>query len=232
MEQFEDFFKRRKLPLPGLDSNWLPHLPSRVPLDKIGTTQFIKQADVVMLLYLFPERFSPESMKRNFTHYERRTLHKSSLSAAVHAIVAARLGLTDTAYRYLQIAAFTDLRDIYGNTADGMHAASLGGTWQGVMAGFAGMRPKQGVLCFYPRLPRHWRSLAFTLAWQGTFLDVVIEKRVVSVHCHPRSRKPVDARRKVTVEVDGQHHELRCGERRRFRRAAAAEPTAETKGVF
>ena len=99
-------------------------------------------------------------------------------------------------------------------------------------AGFAGMRPKQGVLCFYPRLPQHWRSLVFTLAWQGTLLDVVIEKRVVSVHCHPRSRKPVDARRKVAVEVDGQRHELRCGELRRFRRAAVAERTAETKGVF
>jgi kojibiose phosphorylase len=232
VEQFEGFFKRKKLPLPDLDSNLLPHLPSRVPLEKIGTTQFVKQADVVMLLYLLPEMFSPESMKRNFTHYERRTLHKSSLSAAVHAIVAGRLGLTDMAYRYLQIAAFTDLRDIYGNTADGMHAASLGGSWQGVLSGLAGMRPNNGALCLNPRMPGRWKSLVFTVAWQGTLLDVVIEKRVVSVHCHPPSRKVVDVKRKVALEVDGQRHELQCGERRRFPRAAVVEPIEEMRGLF
>jgi kojibiose phosphorylase len=232
VEQFEGFFKRRKLPLPTLDGNLLPRFPSRVPLEKIGTTQFVKQADVVMLLYLLPETFTPEIMTRNFTHYDRRTLHKSSLSPGVHAIVAARLGLTDTAYRYLQIAAFTDLRDIYGNTEDGMHVASLGCTWQSVLNGFAGMRSKQGALCFSPRFPPRWRSLAFTVAWQGVSLDVVMEKRVVSIHCHPPLRKPVDVKRTVTVEVDGQRQELRCGERRRFLCNAAAESPVDTKGVF
>jgi kojibiose phosphorylase len=232
VEQFEGFFRRKKLPLPELDSHLVPRLPSRVPLEKIGTTQFVKQADVVMLLYLLPELFSVESMKRNFIHYERRTLHKSSLSAAVHAIVAGRLGLTDKAYRYLQIAACTDLKDIYGNTADGIHAASLGGTWQGVVSGLAGMRSKQGILCFYPRLPPHWRSVAFSIAWRGVLLDVVIEKRVVRIHCHPPSRKAVDRKRRITVEVDGERYDLQCGDRRRFPRTEVVEPIEEMRGLF
>jgi kojibiose phosphorylase len=232
IEQFDGFFRRRKLPLPALNGNLLPDFPSTLALDKIGGTQFVKQADVVMLLYLAPDGLSPAIMKKNFTHYERRTLHKSSLSASVHAFVAGRLGLTDQAYRYLQISALSDLRDVYGNTAEGMHAAALGGTWQSVVGGLVGAHVEGGVLSFTPHLPAKWRSLGFALVWRGLVLDVVVENRAVSVHCQAPARKSSSRTKAVTIEVDGEKKQVRCGEKVRFSRVADRKRKIEGRGLF
>ncbi|MFQ5729299.1 MAG: glycoside hydrolase family 65 protein [Waddliaceae bacterium] len=186
LEQFEGFLKKRKHPLPKVDKSGLPSLPAKIPLEKIGATQFSKQADVVLLLFLLPSLFSEEFIHDNFCFYEARALHKSSLSPSTHAAVAARLGLYEKACRYLQISARMDLDNIFGNTKEGIHAAALGGTWQAVVMGFGGMKIENGYLSFSPRLPPEWEKLFYRLHWQGRDLEVFLKRKEVSL----RWRKP------------------------------------------
>ncbi len=114
--------------------------PEKVRMPRIWASQVLKQADVVMLMNLFPDAFGPQTKKANFDYYEPRTTHDSSLSPSGHALLAADLGMRDKAYEYFRWSAFTDLEDRMGNTADGLHAAAMGGTWQAVVFGLLGLR--------------------------------------------------------------------------------------------
>jgi kojibiose phosphorylase len=231
LEQFEGYSRKKKYPLPAPDANGLPRFPKSIPLEKLQSTQFIKQADVVMLGWLLPALFSRESLMRNFDYYERRTLHKSSLSVPVYACVAARLGLRDLAYRYLRIAAETDLKGVYGNTRDGVHAAAIGGTWLAVIKGFCGVHQEDGVLCFDPGLPRKWKSVEFCLQWQGSLLCGRAEREALVIERkeHPESARK-RLRRFLPVRVYGAMHRLVAGRKYVFpvRRKRAA--TLGTRG--
>ncbi|MFC1624378.1 glycoside hydrolase family 65 protein [Candidatus Omnitrophota bacterium] len=167
IEQFDGFFKRKNIKLKDLAKNPIPHIPKNIKLRDIGKTQLIKQADVVMLLYLLSDAFGLKTKKKNFYYYLKRTVHRSSLSAGIHAALAAEIGDIKTACRYFDIAANMDLRLTYGNTDDGMHAASLGVTWQAAINGFAGTRVVNGTLSIDPHLPKHWKDMTFHLKWHG-----------------------------------------------------------------
>jgi kojibiose phosphorylase len=213
LEQFEGYFERRKLPLTDWDAGGLPQLPARVKLDRIGRTQYVKQADVVMLAHLLPDMFTPEKMRRNFEYYEKRTLHKSSLSAPVHACVAARLGLKEIAYRYFLISAEADLKNLYGNTSDGIHAASLGGTWQAVVTGFCGVSPRSGLLNLDPHLPRQWKAVKTTITWKGFQLDLNVSRSALTLRTRGATTAPP---RKLPVRVCGALRRLEAGKTYRF----------------
>jgi trehalose/maltose hydrolase-like predicted phosphorylase len=192
----------------------------------------VKQADVVMLMYLLPELFTSEQMRRNFIHYEKRTLHKSSLSAPIHACVAARVGLRDLAYRYLRISAETDLKDVYGSTQDGIHAASLGGTWQAVIMGFCGVSVREGVLHLDPGLPRQWRSLACKISWKGGLVAIKVESNTLILRW--RRGKPItrDGVRVLQVRAYGVLHRLKPDTPYAIPRQRPHLTTSETSGLF
>jgi alpha,alpha-trehalose phosphorylase len=134
--------------------------------------QVIKQADIVLAMFLFSPEFSQEQKKRNFDYYDPLTTGDSSLSACVQSIVAAEVGYTDRAYEYFQYALFMDLADVQGNTSDGVHVAAAGGVWMALVHGFAGMRDDGGRISFYPRLPQSWRRVRFALTVRGEELVV------------------------------------------------------------
>jgi alpha,alpha-trehalose phosphorylase len=125
--------------------------------------QVVKQADLVMALYVCGDRFSDEEKARAFAYYEQLTVRDSSLSACVQAIMAAETGHLDLAYDYLGEAAFMDLHDLEHNTRDGLHIASLAGSWLALVAGFGGFRDHDGALTFAPRLPPGLDRLAFRI---------------------------------------------------------------------
>jgi kojibiose phosphorylase len=227
LESFEGYFHRKKLPRPALDSHYLPHFPKRLPLSKIGTTQFIKQADVLMLLYLLPDLFDDEVKRRHFLYYEPRTLHKSSLSPAIHAALAAELGKEELAYRYFQTAVYTDLKDTYGNTRDGVHAAAMGGTWQAAIMGFGGMGIRRGLLTFNPHLPPDWKEMRFSVVWRGLRVEVRVDKRTVRLLL-----RTADSRRTVTVEVYGTRERLRPNHPLTCRRQPRERPRFEMDGMY
>jgi alpha,alpha-trehalose phosphorylase len=135
----------------------------------------IKQADVVLAMFLLGDTFSPEEKKRNFEFYDPLTTGDSSLSSCVEAIIAAQIGDTDKAIRYGMAALLMDLADVGGNVKDGCHIASMGGTWMMLTYGFAGMRDDDGMLSFWPRrAPEDNATLRFPLTYRGKILEVEI----------------------------------------------------------
>jgi trehalose/maltose hydrolase-like predicted phosphorylase len=157
------------------------YVPRTAPIDmllgrkRIQGSKIIKQPDVVMLIYLLWDRMPPEVRKANFEYYEPRCGHGSSLSPAIHALVAARLGDTALAQRYFRQAVEIDLGDNMGNAAGGVHLGALGGLWQAAVFGFAGLHfcggetPK-----LRPNLPAGWRHLAMRLQWKGQWHEVTL----------------------------------------------------------
>jgi alpha,alpha-trehalose phosphorylase len=144
------------------------------PYMEIYRMQVVKQADLVLAMHWFGDRFSLEEKARAFEYYDAITVRDSSLSACTQAIVAAEVGHLDLASDYLTEAAMMDLRDLEHNTRDGLHIASLAGTWLAVVAGFGGMRDHGGNLSFRPQLAPGWTRLAFHLVWHGAHLLVEI----------------------------------------------------------
>src|SRR3990167_8221841 len=119
-----------------------------------------------MLIHLLWNQFTPEVRAANFSFYEPRTDHGSSLSPPIHALVAARLGHRELAQRYFVMTAEIDLANNMGNSAAGVHVAALGGLWQAAVFGFAGLRLEQdGPVC-EPRLPAGWEALRLALQWR------------------------------------------------------------------
>ncbi|HEY1353814.1 MAG TPA: glycoside hydrolase family 65 protein [Ktedonobacteraceae bacterium] len=139
--------------------------------------QVVKQADLVLAMQLRGDAFSAEQKARNFAYYEPLTVRDSSLSAATQAVIAAEVGLLDLAYDYLGEAALIDLNDLGHNTRDGLHMASLAGTWSVLVAGFGGMRPRASSLAFAPRLPGGISRLAFRVMFHQRRLCVEITGR-------------------------------------------------------
>ena len=136
--------------------------------------QVVKQADLVLAMHLHSGAFTAGQKARNFEYYERLTVRDSSLSACTQAAIAAETGHLDLAYDYLGEAALMDLRDLEHNTRDGVHIASLAGTWVALVSGFGGLREAEGTFSFAPRLPRGLTRLAFTLFIRGRRLRVEI----------------------------------------------------------
>jgi kojibiose phosphorylase len=140
-------------------------------------TQVVKQADVVMLMALLGEQVgSREVMLNNWNTYFPRTDHGSSLSPAVHAIVAARLGLGEAALEMFEHAAGIDLRNNKGNVRDGIHGATCGGIWQAVMLGFCGLQlSDEQKPVIKSRLPAHWRQVSFRIYYRGERLEFTVQ---------------------------------------------------------
>jgi alpha,alpha-trehalose phosphorylase len=143
--------------------------------------QVLKQADVVLALFLQGNHFTPEEKLADFEYYDPLTTGDSTLSAVVQSILAAEVGYQDLALEYFLQSAFVDLADLHHNAADGVHVASAGGVWTALVGGFGGMRDHYGDLSFDPRLPESWDELAYVLHWHGTKLDISITRDALRV---------------------------------------------------
>jgi alpha,alpha-trehalose phosphorylase len=132
----------------------------------------VKQADVVLAMFLLGQEFSLEQKRRNFVYYDALTTRDSSLSCSIESIVAAEVGEADKAYSYSLDAGFMDLADVAGNVQDGCHIASMGGFWMTLIYGFAGMRDDGGRITFSPQVPPQFESLRFPLQIRGWRLEV------------------------------------------------------------
>jgi alpha,alpha-trehalose phosphorylase len=137
--------------------------------------QVIKQADVILAMFLLGDTFPSEAKKLNFKFYDPITTGDSSLSSCVEAIIAAQIGDMDKAIRYGMAALLMDLADVGGNVKDGCHIASMGGTWMMLTYGFGGMRDDDGTLSFWPRrAPEENAILRFPITYRGQLLEVEI----------------------------------------------------------
>src|SRR5438270_448487 len=172
--QDDSFLEREPWDFRNTPSDRYPLLLFYHPLN-IYRKQVIKQADVVLAMFLLGDAFSSEAKKRNFEFYDPLTTGDSSLSSCVEAIIAAEVGDIDKAIRYGMAALLMDLADVGGNVRDGCHIASMGGTWMALTYGFGGMRDDDGTLSFWPhRAPEDNAILRFPLTYRGQMLQVEI----------------------------------------------------------
>ena len=148
---------------------------------QIEEMQVLKQADTVMLLNMFPTLFSPEVVRKNVRYYEARTIHDSSLSYCAHALACAAIGEKKLAWKYFQNSLHIDLNDRAPDSVDGIHGAAMGGIWNCVEQGFAGISFFGGVLSVNPHLPDHWKSVEITLQVQGKPVLVKVTHTEVEV---------------------------------------------------
>ena len=160
--------------------------------------QVLKQADVVLALFLQGEEFSLEQKKADFDYYDPITTGDSTLSAVVQSIIAAEVGYHDLALRYFMAALFVDLANRHSNTADGLHVASTGGVWSALASGFGGFRDLGGgQWCIDPRLPDEWDSLTYRITLHGTRVRV-------TVTCEELVLEVEDGTGKLAFEVRGE----------------------------
>lgn len=175
LEQFEGYFDLKEAVIEKYDSNDWPVRPEILSTTKTCETQIIKQADVVMLLHLMGQEFDEETTKLNYSYYEKRTLHGSSLSPSIYSIMGLKVGDDSKAYRYLRRAALIDLVNLQGNTREGIHAANAGGVWQVVVFGFAGVSlDEEGMLCICPHMPPEWSGLTFRIHHLDSWLEITV----------------------------------------------------------
>jgi beta-phosphoglucomutase family hydrolase len=166
IEQFRGYFVLKDLPISRFVSRTVP-VDVLLGLDRVMRTPIIKQPDVLMLIYLLWDEFTPEVREANFRYYEPRCAQGSSLSPCIHALLAARLGDADLAEKYFREASEIDLSNNMGNASGGVHAAALGGLWQAAVFGFAGLHLSEDGPQLDPKLPAQWRELAFRIRWRG-----------------------------------------------------------------
>ena len=192
-EQFAGFNQLEPL----LIAELAPHRPIAADLllgaERTRGAQVIKQADALMIHHLLPDEAAPGSLEPNLRYYEPRTAHGSSLSPAIHASLYARARDFDRSLEALRIAARMDLDDLTGSTGEGLHLATMGGTWQALAYGFMGLRPAAGMLRVDPVLPTSWSALELRVQFHGARVRVRKE----------RSHLVISADRPVPVVVGG-----------------------------
>ncbi|MGO2763698.1 MAG: glycoside hydrolase family 65 protein [Pseudolactococcus laudensis] len=175
--QHDGFMDKDLRPVSALDVTDLP-LNQNWSWDKILRSPFIKQADVLQGIYFFGNQFSLEEKRRNFDFYEPMTVHESSLSPSIHAILAAELGKEAKAVEMYGRTARLDLDNYNNDTEDGLHITSMTGSWLAIVQGFAQMKTWDGKLSFAPFLPSDWTGYTFHINYRGRLLKIEVAENV------------------------------------------------------
>ncbi len=178
-EQHDGFFS-----LPHIDLDSIPI--SEFPLynhwsyDRIYRTDMIKQADVLMMMFMYSNDFSKEEKRINYDYYEYRCIHESSLSPSVHSIIASEIGKQEDAFDFFHFATRLDLDNYNRNTNEGLHMTSIAAAWMNIVYGFGGLRSDGELLSFSPTIPPTWTSYSFSLIYHKIMIQVrVFEDEVV-----------------------------------------------------
>ncbi len=174
--QHDTFMDKDLMPASALPKEDRP-INKKWSWDRILRSCFIKQADVLQGLYFLDHLYDLDTKKRNFDFYEPMTVHESSLSPCVHAILAAELKYHEKSVEMFERTARLDLDNINNDTDDGLHITSMAGSWLSIVHGFAGMRTVEG-LSFKPFLPAKWQGYAFQILYRGRRLRVEVGKSV------------------------------------------------------
>jgi alpha,alpha-trehalose phosphorylase len=201
--QDAQFLEKELWDLANTDPSKRPLLLFYHPL-VIYRFQVLKQADVVLALFLQGDQFTAEEKLADFDYYDPLTTGDSTLSAVVQSIIASEVGYQELALRYFTAAAYVDLADLHHNTSDGVHVASLGGVWSALACGFGGLRDHEGVISLDPRLPEVWDGLTFRITLHGTRVRIDVR--------HTELRLTVEDGDEVTVLVRGESVTVRAGD--------------------
>ncbi|MQS88587.1 glycoside hydrolase family 65 protein [Companilactobacillus mishanensis] len=192
--QHDGFLDKDLEPVSAIPKDQLP-INQHWSWDKILRSPYIKQGDVLQVMYDFIDEFTPEQKKHNFDFYEPMTVHESSLSAAIHSVMAADLHYEKKAVEFYERTARLDLDNYNNDTVDGLHITSMTGGWIAMVQGFAGMRVHNDTLSYKPFLPKKWDSYSFRQVFRGRVIEVSVDKQ--GSHFELISGDPLD------ILVDG-----------------------------
>jgi maltose phosphorylase len=198
-EQHAGYFDLPHVDLQHFDVEQIP-IYTHWAYIKIFRHNMVKQPDVLNLMYFFSQDYSLDEKRANYEFYETRTIHESSLSPSLHAILAAELGKLDEAYTFFAYGARMDLDNYNRNTDQGLHVTSAAGVWASMIFGFGGMRTDGDVLIFQPTLPEAWKAYRFRVRYQGAMIEVRMSRAQVEFQ--------VISGPSVTVRVYGKNHLL------------------------
>ncbi|PMD72265.1 glycoside hydrolase family 65 protein [Companilactobacillus nuruki] len=174
--QHDGFLDKDIEPVSAIPKDQLP-INQHWSWDKILRSPYIKQGDVLQGIWDFIDDFTEREKKRNFDFYEPLTVHESSLSPAIHSVLAADLHYEEKAVALYERTARLDLDNYNNDTADGLHITSMTGGWLAMVQGFAGMRVHDdGTLSYKPFLPKKWNSYSFRQVFKGRVIEVDVEK--------------------------------------------------------
>lgn len=151
------------------------------PIERTQKTQFSKQPDVLLGIFLQRDKFTPEEKRNNYRFYEQRCVHTSSLSPAIHSVLAAEVGRYNQAYSYYLWSSRLDLDNFNNNTNEGLHISSMAGSWMNIIFGFGGMVYTGDVLSFSPILPQEWKRYSFKFVYRENVIKVSVDNRQVTM---------------------------------------------------
>ena len=178
--QQEDYLEKDLQPIVSIPKSQIP-LHQHWSWDRILRSCYIKQADVLQGIYFFEDDFTMDQIKSNFDFYEPMTVHESSLSPCVHAIIATKLGYMEKAEELYLRTSRLDLDDYNHDTCDGLHITSMAGTWMSVIKGFCGIRIVNHQIVINPRLPKHWTDLTFSMRFKGSIVHINVQKELCTL---------------------------------------------------
>lgn len=205
--QQDGFLDKEIVPVSALKPSDLP-LNQNWSWDRILRSCYIKQADVLQGLWFLNEEYSLGEKKRNFDFYEPLTVHESSLSPCIHAILAAEIGLREKAYAFYLRTSRLDLDNYNNDTDDGLHITSMAGTWMSIVHGFGGMRIKKGELYLAPFIPEQWEEYSFRLVFRGRIIKITVDKSGTTIRLEkgdPLDILLFDQRMRLTPGTDCHH---------------------------
>lgn len=171
-EQHEGYYNMPHIDYGSIPDEQFP-VQKKWPYVDLFRYDLTKQPDVLQFFFLFGSSFNQESLRKNFDYYEPRCSHESSLSPAIHSILASRLGEDAKAFEYASYASRLDLDDYNNNTNEGLHITSMAGAWMNLVYGFAGLQSDGPLLSFTPACPEKWKSFTFRLTVNETDLLTV-----------------------------------------------------------
>ncbi|MCT3396119.1 glycoside hydrolase family 65 protein [Lentilactobacillus hilgardii] len=174
--QHDGFLDKYIQPVSAIPADQLP-INQHWSWDKILRSPYIKQGDVLQGIWDFIDDYTPEQKKANYDFYEPLTVHESSLSAAIHSVLAADLHYEDKAVELYERTARLDLDNYNNDTDDGLHVTAMTGGWIAVVQGFAGMRVRDGQLHYAPFLPKKWHRYSFRQVFRGRLIEVNVDQK-------------------------------------------------------
>ncbi len=177
--QQDGFLDKELITVNDLDKSNRP-INQKWSWDKILRSPYIKQADTLQGFYMFEDHFSTEQLEKHFDFYEPFTVHESSLSPCVHSIQAAKLNRMDQAYSFYLRTSRLDLDDYNKEVEEGLHITSMAGTWMSIVEGFGGMRVKENMLSFTPKIPNNWKKYSFKVNFRNQIITVSVTDKETS----------------------------------------------------
>ncbi|WP_268223479.1 glycoside hydrolase family 65 protein [Sinomicrobium oceani] len=200
--QQDGFLDKELIRVSDLDPAQRP-LNQKWSWDRILRSPYIKQADVLQGFYFFEDHFTGEELEKHFDFYEPFTVHESSLSPCVHSIQAARLDRMEQAYAFYLRTSRLDLDDYNREVKEGCHITSMAGTWMSIVEGFGGMRVREDVLHFSPKIPEQWKAYSFKINFRGQLLSVHVKASGTEFE--------LDGNTPVPVVINGRKTEVHPG---------------------